>query len=251
MRTSRVAVAAALVWLGACTSPQQQAQRAEQQQNQQAQAEARARQAGELVPFDEEQARQAMVSGSGSLRGVLFHKVILGGVDAGKDPQFTFRDPVLVPNAPVYLYPSTAHLQDLLRQREAAFRDLKQTSPKTFRTDERLEKYVYRTRSDAQGRFAFSRLAAGRYHLMAEPVLIDMVGVRVDSTAYVDRAYGAGIFGGAAAIAMSGIRREYEYTTEKRTRRLEYGGDVEIKAGHGELVVDARMRVPDRNALFR
>lgn len=213
-----------------CASPLQQAEHA-----------ARVQQASTpvqepvTVPFDEAQARKAMEPGTTTIKGVLYHKVTMGGKYAGEDKTLTLNPPRHLRGIKLALYPTSAHLTELLRLENENRRQRARSNTaqlKHFVPDARLSKYGKFTRTDEHGRYAFNGLKPGKYHLIAENVDVSSTGTEVVVT--------------GASVVSNGVYSApvTHYGTQNfRVKTLvEYDEEVEIQPGQQELTVESRMR---------
>lgn len=221
-----------------CASPLQQAERAAriQQANTPFQEKV-------SVPFDEAQAHKAMEPGPTTIKGVLYHKVTMGGRYAGEDTTITLNPPRHLRGIKLVLYPASAHLTELLRlerenRRERAFSKTAQL--KHFVPDARMARYGLFTRTDEHGRYTFKGLKPGKYHLIAENVDISSSGteVVVTGTSVVSN----GIF--AAPVTHYGARNFRVKTL------VEYDDEIEVPPGQQEVTVESRMRFISNSSLL-
>jgi hypothetical protein len=221
------------VCLLACASPMQKADN-----------DAKLRQANTPVeekvatPFDEKQAKAAMVEGDATIKGVLYHKVVTsGGKNAGSDPPFSIAPAKFLTGVKVWLYPETAHLTELLRLEKENRRSRtwsKTAQLKHYVTDERLYKYRLESTTDTSGRYFFYKMKPGRYYIVAQNQNVTSTGSEpvVDGVAVVSNGYGVPI----------GTVQQYRNQDFRVKTPVEYGEFVEVKNGQKELKIESRMR---------
>lgn len=224
--------------LGGCASPMQRAE-----------DDAKLRQASTaveekvVVAFDESQANAAMQEGSTIIKGVLYHKVSTGGKNAGSDPPFSIAPAQFLTGVKVWLYPETAHLNELLRLEKENKRSRawsKTAQLKQYAPDERIYKYRLESTTDASGRYFFTKMKPGRYYIVAQNQNITSTGSEtvVDGVAVVSNGYGVPV----------GTVQQYRNQDFRVKTPVEYGEFVEIKTGQKEVKIESRMRF--NNALF-
>lgn len=216
--------------LVACATPMQQADRsaAIQQANTPVKVNIN-------VPFDEAQAKAAMDLGDATIRGVLYHKVTARGKYAGEDTLLTLEPAHYIKGVDVYLYPVTAHLNELLRLEKENRRQRisdETTQLKVFMPDDRIYKYALKSTTDEQGRYLFNKLRPGKYIVIAPNYDVSSRGTAVvrDGTSVVTN----GIY--AAEVA------HYRTQGYNVGTIVEYEKDVEIKPNQKELTLESRMR---------
>lgn len=190
------------------------------------------------VPFNELQAKAAMLPGNSTLRGVLYHKVRNGGKYAGEDTTITLAPSTFLSGVKVYLYPVTAHLVELNRLEEsnrnrftlALISEKKQL--KKIIPDQRLYKYSRMTKTDGHGRYIFKNLKPGKYYLYVPPQDIHSSGteaVRSGTSVVSDGIYSAEV-------------AHYQNQNYRVKTMVEYAEYVDIDSGQNEVTLESRMR---------
>jgi len=190
------------------------------------------------VLFDEAQAKAAMLPGSTTLRGVLYHKVRSGGRYAGEDTTITLAPSTFLAGINVYLYPVTAHLLELNRLEEdnrhrftiGLFSEKKQL--KKIIPDQRLFKYSRVTKTDTHGRYVFNNLKPGNYYIYVLPQNISSTGteeVRNGTSVVTDGIYSAEV-------------AHYRKQDFRARTIVEYTQYVDIVSGQKEVKLESRMR---------
>lgn len=190
------------------------------------------------VPFDEAQAKAALLPGSATLKGVLYHKVRSGGKYAGEDTTVTLAPSVFLSNTNVYLYPVTAHLLELNRLEDdnrrrfglGFFSEKKQL--KHFIADQRLFKYSRMATTDSHGRYVFNNLRPGKYYLFVLPKNILSTGteeVRNGTSVVTNGIYSAEV-------------AHYNKQDFRAKTTVEYSEYVDIGSGQNEVRLESRMR---------
>ena len=190
------------------------------------------------VPFNEEQARTALQSGSANIKGVLFHKITNGQKHNGFEPidaSLTFRPAKPISGVEMYLYPVTDHLLQLLkledenRRSKRSRRFSKDKQLREYIADPRLYKYSFSAVTDEQGRYYFKTLKPGRYYIVAETQDINTHGTDMVPIGMSD-------WGG-------GTVQHYRNQNYKLKRPIDYSEFVEIKPGQNEITLESRMRI--------
>ena len=190
------------------------------------------------VPFNEEQARTALQSGSANIKGVLFHKITNGQQYNGFEPidaSLTLRPAKPIPGVNMYLYPVTDHLLQLLkledenRRSKRSRRFSKDKQLREYIADPRLYKYSFSAVTDEQGRYYFKTLKPGRYYIVAQTQDINTHGTDMVPIGMSD-------WGG-------GTVQHYRNQNYKLKRPIDYSEFVEIKPSQNEITLESRMRV--------
>lgn len=190
-----------------------------------------------IVPFDEAQAKAAMQLGDSTIKGVLYHKVSMGGKNAGSDPPLSIAPARFLTDVKVSLYPATAHLTELLRLEKENRRSRawsKTAQLKQYTPDERVFKYMLVAQTDASGRYFFKNMKPGRYYIVAQNQNVSSTGSEtiVDGVAVVSNGWGVPV----------GTVQQYRNQDFRVKTPVEYGEFVEIKSGQKELKLESRMR---------
>lgn len=190
-----------------------------------------------IVPFDEVQAKAAMKKGDSTIKGVLYHKVSMGGKNAGSDAPFSIAPARFLSGVKVSLYPATAHLTELLRLEKENRHSRawsKSAQLKQYKPDERVFKYMQITQTDESGRYFFKNVKPGRYYVVAQNQNVTSTGSETvaDGTAVVSNGWGVPI----------GTVQQYRNQDFRVKTPVEYGEFVEIKPDQKELKLESRMR---------
>lgn len=196
------------------------------------------------VPFDEAQAKAAMMPGDTTLRGVLYHKVRNGGKYAGEDTTLTLAPSTFLSGVDVFLYPVTAHLLELIRLEEDNKKRVKpgffrgeRKQLKNFIPDQRLYKYSRKTKTDAQGRYFFKDLKPGSFYIFVPSQNIISTGTELvrDGSSVVSN----GIYSAEVAHYSN---QDFRVKTE-----VQYSEYVDIAPGQKEIKLESRMRFKRSN----
>ncbi|PKO36680.1 MAG: hypothetical protein CVU33_17100 [Betaproteobacteria bacterium HGW-Betaproteobacteria-6] len=190
------------------------------------------------VPFDEAQAKAAMMPGNTTLRGVLYHKVRNGGKYAGEDTTLTLAPSTFLSGVDVYLYPVTEHLVELNRLEDdnrkrftlGLFGGKKQL--KNFIPDKRLFKYSRTTKTDTHGRYFFNDLKPGSYYIFVPPQSITSTGTELVKN-------GNSVVTNGLYSAEVAHYRNQDFRVKTAVQYAEY---VDISPGQKEIKIESRMR---------
>jgi hypothetical protein len=219
------------VALVGCASPMQQADNAANIQKLNTAVDVKV-----AVPFDEAQAKSAIGLGSSTIKGVLYHKVSSNGKYAGADAALTLNPAKYISGVDIFLYPVTAHLQELMRlENENRSRSMPWSNDKQlkrFIPDNRMYKYALITKTDEHGRYFFNQLNPGRYLVIAADQDVTSTGTETvrDGTSVVSDGF---------YTAEVAHYRDQNYRVRTPVHYEEY---VEIKPGQKEMVLESRMR---------
>lgn len=234
------ALIGALFLLTACTTPLQRAQNEAEWQRLNTPVEIQVTQ----PPFNEAQAKQALAKGNTTIKGVLYHRLVNGGKDAGKDGLWNLGQPALVPNALVVLIPATAQLEHMVRlmnENREARRGGRKVQLINYSADPRMQAYRLSTKTDANGLFQFDNMRPGRYMIAAEDWTVvsngsekQFDGVSMQPTGAIVSPYGvAPVY---SQVIHSSVRNFQVKTT------LRYEHFIDVPAKQTVFEVDARMR---------
>lgn len=221
---------AMVVLLAACVSPMQQADDGAQRQNAAVAVKEKV-----SVPFDENQAKAAMVKGSSRIKGVLYHRVTMNGRYAGGDYILSAEPAVHLKGVTVMLFPETEHLKEWLKlERENRGKRLSSTKNQLveYIPDSRMWKYAIKTKTDQHGRYFFNNLKPGKYFVLADDVEVNSTGYSVvqDGVSVITSGY------------FTSQASHYRTQNHGVVTVVQYGSFHEIKPDQNELVVESRMR---------
>lgn len=195
-------------------------------------------------PFDEAYAKTALAKGSSTIKGVVFHKIINGGKQAGRDaPILNFSQGSPISGVTVYLYPATEHVKEIVRleSENRSQRAWRKVQLKRFVGDPRIHKYALATKTDGNGLFEFTEMRPGNYLIYVENMLITSsgqetvpVGTRYKTAGYVVSRHG-----------VTDVPRLVVQTEEQHFRvKTEVGFNeiVNVPANNTVVKMEARMR---------
>lgn len=195
-------------------------------------------------PFDEAYAKAALAKGNSTIKGVVFHKIINGGKQAGRDaPILNFSKGSPMPGVMVYLYPATEHVKEIVRleSENRSQRSWRKVQLKRFVGDPRLSQYALTTKTDGNGLFEFTEMRPGNYLIYVENMLISSsgqetipVGTRYETAGYVVSRHG-----------VTDVPRLVVQTEEQHFRvKTEVGFNeiVNVPANNTVVKMEARMR---------
>jgi hypothetical protein len=191
------------------------------------------------VPFDEAQAKAAMLPGDAAIHGVLYHKVRGGGKYAGEDATLSFVPASFLAGVDVYLYPVTAHLVELNRLEEDNRKRFKvgwvyqKKQLKKIIPDPRIHKYARVTKTDSSGRYSFKNLKPGQYYVYAAPQDIITTGTEAVRSGTSVVSDGWGVLGSVA---------HYQDRDFRVKTMVEYAEYVDLAEGKKEVRLESRMR---------
>jgi hypothetical protein len=191
------------------------------------------------VPFDEAQAKAAMLPGDAAIHGVLYHKVKNGGKYAGEDALLTLNPAVFVTGVDVYLYPVTDHLLELNRLEDDNRKRFKlgwvneKKQLKKIIPDPRIHKYARVTKTDSSGRYAFQNLKPGRYYVYVDPQNVITTGTEAVRSGTSVVSDGWGVLGSVA---------HYQDRDFRVKTMVEYAEFVDVAEGKKEVRLESRMR---------
>jgi hypothetical protein len=193
------------------------------------------------VPFDEGQAKAAMLPGNASISGVLYHKVKNGGKYAGEDATLTLAPAVFLADVNVYLYPVTAHLVELNRLEEEnrtrfklGFFSGEKKQLKKFIPDPRIHKYSRVAKTDKSGRYLFNNLKPGKYYVYVDPRDVFTTGTEVVQSGTSVVTDGFGLYRANVAHYQD---RDFRVKT-----MVEYAEYVDVGPDQKEVRLESRMR---------
>lgn len=195
-------------------------------------------------PFDEAYSKAALSKGNSSIKGVVFHKVINGGKQAGRDaPILNFSQGSPMSGVTVYLYPATEHVKEIVRleSENRSQRSWRKVQLKSFVGDPRISKYALYTKTDSNGLFEFTEMRPGNYLIYVENMLITSsgqetvpVGTRYETAGYVVSRHGV------AEIPRLVVQTEEQHFRVKT--EIGFNEVVNVPASNTVVKVEARMR---------
>lgn len=195
-------------------------------------------------PFDEALANAALAEGNSTIKGVVFHKIMNGGKDAGRDaPILNFTSGTPMANVRMYLYPATEHFKELMRledeNRSARF--WRKAQLKNIMGDPRVYKYRLTATSDANGLFEFPKMRPGNYVLLSENWSVTSNGQQTVLTGHGYETAGYVVSQhGATPVPRLVVRTEEQRFNVKTD--ISFSGEVNVPADNTVVKVEARMR---------
>lgn len=241
MHTWRImAIALASTLLAACASEMQRAENKAQDQQLDTPVSVKVT----SPPFDEAYAKAALAKGNSTVKGVVFHKIMNGGKQAGRDaPILSFAKGSPIPNVTVFLYPATEHVKELIRleNENRSERAWRKVQLKNFVGDPRVPKYVLTAKTDANGLFEFTEMRPGNYLIYVDNMLVTSsgqetipVGSSYQTAGYVVSRHGA-----------TEIPRLVVHTEEhhfKVNTEISFNEIINVPSNNTVVKIEARMR---------
>lgn len=195
-------------------------------------------------PFDEAYAKAALAKGSSTIKGVVFHKIINGGKQAGQDaPILSFAKGSPMSNVTVFLYPATEHIKEIVRldSENRSARAWRKLQLKHFIGDPRLSNYVLTTKTDANGLFTFTEMRPGNYLVYVENMLITSSGQEtvLTGSSYQTAGYVVSRYGASEIPRLVVHTEEHRFTVKTEVAFSEI---INVPANNAVVNIEARMR---------